>query len=76
MFVSSRRTCLLVVLQVACDSDVVAVYVNTSVNDVMLHNYVPYPCHSNNSKLSATVGVLYSTWYSSGASRNSGSLVL
>jgi hypothetical protein len=67
VFVTSRRTCLVVILQVACDYEVVAVYLKTAVNDVMLNNYVPYPCHSNNIKLSATVGVLYSIWYSSGS---------
>jgi hypothetical protein len=51
---------------------VVAVYVNASVNCVMSHNYVSCPCHSNDIKLSASVGVLYSAWRSSGGRRNSG----
>jgi hypothetical protein len=63
--------CLVVVLQAAFFYEAVAVYVNTVVNDAMLHNYVPYPCHSNDIKLSATVGVLYSARSSSGGSRNS-----
>jgi hypothetical protein len=32
----------------------------TAVSGAMLHSYVPYPLHSNDTKLSATVGVLYS----------------
>jgi hypothetical protein len=35
VFVTSRRACLLVVLQAACDYEAVAVYVNTAVSGVM-----------------------------------------
>jgi hypothetical protein len=72
VFVTSRRTCLVAVLQAACDHEAIAVYVNTAVSGAMLHNCVPYLCHSNDIKLSATVGVLYSAWRSIGGSRNSG----
>lgn len=48
----------MVVLEVASDYEIVVVYVNTAVDEVILHNYEPYHCQINNLKLAVTVGVI------------------